>query len=164
MSDRNRNVIALSFVVVLAGACSPTTPSSASMCVSKSAMSAIVDGTPWTACVVVAVNQFDLVGYFRIEGTDDKGQGIALSVSGNRPGMYALSGVATQTTAGLYSDCRPRAEGCKLWLDNRSGLIVVTDVTATHASGTFSFNLVSFPSSGATGTKVVSGGTFDVFF
>jgi uncharacterized Zn-binding protein involved in type VI secretion len=48
------NVIALS-LALLAGACSPTTPSSSSTCISKGSLSAQIDGVPWAAtCVVIA--------------------------------------------------------------------------------------------------------------
>jgi len=48
--------------------------------------------------------------------------------------------------------------------DGGSGLITITEQTATRASGSFSFNLIANPIGGATGAKVVTNGTFNVTF
>jgi hypothetical protein len=175
------SVIVLSFVLLLADACSPTSPSSSSTCVSKGSLSARIDGVQWAAtCVVIA--RVDPLGYVEINGTDNildfvHAQHLSFTVFATQPGMYPLGGralVGMGSSAALSIDCQPHPVLlCKAWgvapccggaFDGGSGLITIADLTATRASGSFSFSLIAAPSGGATGTKVVTDGAFDVIF
>jgi hypothetical protein len=77
------------------------------------------------------------------------------------------------SSAAWQIDCQPRQAVCETWAvipccsgvsDGGSGVITITDLTATRASGTFSFNLDANPAGGATGAKVVTDGAFNVIF
>src|SRR6266849_6746315 len=87
-------VIGLSLVAVLASACSPTTPSSSSTCVSKGSMSAQINEVQWAAsCVAIA--RVDPLGYVEISGTDNsidsvRAQNLSFIVFATQPGMYLL--------------------------------------------------------------------------
>jgi hypothetical protein len=175
------NVMVLSFVALLASACGPTAPSSSSTCVSKGSLSARIDGVRWAAsCVAIA--RVDPLGYIEINGTDNfldsvHAQNLSFIVFATQPGMYLLGGrapVGMGSHAGLTIDCQPHPVLlCKTWgvapccggsFDGGSGLITISDLTATRGSGTFSFNLVADPAGGATGAKVVTDGAFNVTF
>lgn len=173
------NVIVLSVVALLTSACSPTSPSSSSTCVSKGSMSAQIDGVRWAAtCVEIA--RVDPLGYVEISGTDNVvdsaiAQNLSFRVFATEPGMYLLGGqapVGMGSSAGLRTGCQPRPlTSCRTWVvapggavGGGSGLVTITDLTATRASGILSLNLVANQVTGATGTKVVSDGTFNVAF
>jgi hypothetical protein len=62
---------------------------------------------------------------------------------------------------------RSCTQGTGLWtasITGGSGTITVTSVTAAGASGTFSGTLLAQPGTGATGTKTITNGQFNVTF
>ena len=172
------NVTVLSFLALLASACSPTTPSPASSCVSSGSLTAQIDGIAWSASCVIAANSIDL-RYIEVSGNSVDGtQRMSFRVYATQPGTYLLGGlepapVGMGSSAGMNIGCQPRPGSCPAWVvapccgqpdGNGSGTIAITDLTRTGASGTFSFNLVANRSTGATGPKVVANGRFNVRF
>ena len=172
------NGTVLSFLALLVSACSPTTPSPASACVSNGSLSAQIDGIVWSASCVRAVNNIDL-RYIEVLGNSlDSTQRMSFLVYATQPGTYLLGGlepapVGMGSSASLNIGCQPRPGPCPSWFvapccgqrdGNGSGTIAITNLTRTRASGTFSFNLVAVRVSGATGAKVVTNGRFNVRF
>ena len=171
------NVTALSFVALLASACSPTTPSSTSDCVSKGSVSAQIDGVAWSAACVNSAKSVDLRYVEVLGNTLDGTQRMTFRVYATQPGTYLLGGpelapVGMGSSASLNLGCQ-RPGSCPAWIvapccgqpgGNGSGTIVITDMTATSASGTFSFDLVANSGTGATGARVVTNGRFNVIF
>jgi hypothetical protein len=133
---------------------------------SGNSMSASIDGVAWNASVAV--------------------QGLTVPPSGNVPRIVSVAGgsqtlaisfafpapsTGTYTTAGNPGTNFSVIEtvGGKTWSalsasNGSSGTVTVTTLTATRAAGTFSFTAVASASSGATGTRVVTAGVFDVTF
>jgi hypothetical protein len=124
-------------------------------------MSARIDGVTWTAvAVTVAVNANGII----ISGASSNGIGMAVGAS-------RLLGTATQTfgAGGNFSALATMTTGTQSWSatgvqgTNSSGSVTLTTLTATRAVGTFTFNAAAL-AGGATGTKVVTSGVFDVTF
>lgn len=172
------SVIVLSFVALVTSACSPTAPSSASACISNGSLSAQIDGVVWSTSCVRAVNNVDL-RYLEVFGnTLDGTQRMSFRLYAPQVGTHLLGGlepapVGMGSSAGLNIGCQPRPGPCPAWVvapccgqpdGNGSGAIVITDLTGTSASGTFSFDLVANRSTGATGAKVATNGRFNVTF
>jgi Big-like domain-containing protein len=90
-------------------------------------------------------------------------------------GNYILLAIAFPASTGTYAiGMASPANGSvqipnqgSLWqavLNNGSGTITVTSVTANSATGTFSLVLVPLPGTKATGSKIVTNGVFNVKF
>ena len=128
---------------------------------SAGSMSARIDGATWTATVVtVAVNANGLI----VSGANGNGIGVAVGASrllGTGPQTFGaganFNALATMTT-GTQSWSATGIQG-----SNSSGSITLTTLTATRAVGTFTFNAAAL-AGGATGTKAVTSGAFDVTF
>ena len=128
---------------------------------SAGTMSARIDGATWTAsAVTVAVNTNGLI----ISGASTSGIGVAVGAS-------RLLGTGTQTfgTGTNFNALATMTTGTQSWSatgiqgSNSSGSVTLTTLTATRAVGTFTFNAAAL-AGGATGTKVVTSGVFDVTF
>lgn len=172
------SVAVLSFVALLASACSPTAPSSSSTCRSNGSLSAQIDGVVWAAPCVLAVHNVDF-RYIEVFGSSrDDTQRMTFRLYATEVGTYLLGGpepapVGMGSSAGLNIGCQPHPGPCPSWgvapccgqpNGNGSGTIVLTELTGKRASGTFSLNLVGNGSTGATASKVVTNGRFDVTF
>jgi hypothetical protein len=128
---------------------------------SAGTMSARIDGVAWTAvAVTVSVNTNGLI----VSGASANGIGIAVGASrllGTAPQPFGtgtnFNALATMTT-GTQSWSATGIQG-----SNSSGSVTLTTLTATRAVGTFTFNAAAL-AGGATGTKVVTSGVFDVKF
>ena len=128
---------------------------------SAGTMSARIDGAAWTASVVtVAVNTNGLI----ISGASTSSTGVAVGAS-------RLLGTGTQTfgTGTNFNALATMTTGTQSWSatgiqgSNSSGSVTLTTLTATRAVGTFTFTAAAL-AGGATGTKVVTSGVFDVTF
>ena len=128
---------------------------------SAGTMSARIDGATWTASVVtVAVNANGII----VSGASTSNIGMAVGASrllGTAPQTFGANGnfnaLATMTT-GTQSWSATGVQGT-----NSSGTVTLTTLTANRAVGTFTFNAPAL-AGGATGTKVVTTGVFDVKF
>ena len=130
-----------------------------------SSLTATIDGAAFNGLGVS-------VGRVTVSGTSILSIGGASGFTGD----YNLLTIAFPGAAGTYTigGITAIANGSvqipnqsALWQSNigsASGSIVVTSVTANSAAGTFSLNLVPLPGTKATGTKVVTGGAFNVKF
>lgn len=114
-----------------------------------------VDGTPWVATIIVAVN---VDGDIAITARDAQNREVAIDLAD-----------ATTTTQypigpGQPNNARYHAAS-DAWvghLANATGYVTLTSVSATRAVGSYTLNLVP-QTTGATGTKVLVG-TFDIYF
>jgi hypothetical protein len=130
----------------------PTTPTP-----SSSSMTAQINGVAWTATSVVVTYAN---GILTITGTDNTTT-LGIGVAATGPATVTIGLTAILTIAGQPGSWQAA-------VTNGSGSItlatLVTTGSARSASGTFLFNLVATPGSGSSGTKTISGGTFNVSF
>lgn len=101
-------------------------------------------------------------GILSIGGTDTSRSttiGFALTPTAAGVGTYPL-GPLSSANAQLYVG-NPAA-GWQAGVGIGSGTITVSALTPTSASGTFSFSLAAVPGTGATGTKSITEGVFNV--
>jgi hypothetical protein len=119
-------------------------------------MTAIIDGSSWTA---VSVTASHLNGLVTIDGSDTSSpvRSIELSMIGSSTGTYAMS----TGSANALLTIGPQA-----WSANvvgGSGTITLSALSTTGATGTFSFTAI--PSdAGSSGTRAVTSGVFNVTF
>jgi hypothetical protein len=118
-------------------------------------MSATVDGSGWTARSVAATKTAGFVG---VGGGASDGSTIAFAFPDH---------TGTFTVAGQDGTNASYTAGGKSWNavfgSGGSGTITVTALDASHVAGTFSFTAPGL-SGGATGTKTVTNGTFNIEF
>jgi hypothetical protein len=118
-------------------------------------LSATVDGSNWSGVTVAATRTNGFVG---VGAGKSDGSTIAFAFP-DHTGTFQAAG-QDGTNANYTS-------GGKTWSavfgTGGSGTITVTTLSATRVAGTFSFTLVAL-SGGATGTKTVTNGTFDIEF
>lgn len=118
-------------------------------------LSATVDGSSWSAANVAAVRSSGFVG-------------IGAGASDLSTISFAFPDhTGTFTVAGQDGTNASYITGGKTWTatfgTGGSGTITVTALDASHVAGTFSFTAPGL-SGGATGTKTVTNGTFDIDF
>jgi Family of unknown function (DUF6252) len=134
------------------GGGTPTGPGSGS-----NAMSAQINGVQWTASSIVASYSN---GTLSITGSDNLTT-LGIGVAATGPGS-----VTSGTTANLATTNQPGT--WQAGPNGGSGTVTITTLITTFnprsAAGAFSFTLVPTPGSGATGTKTVANGTFNVSF
>lgn len=157
-----RLLAAVSALLLATAACSSksnvTGPKNTSL--PHGSMSATIDGTSFVATrgLSVTYNQ----GILAAAGVDDSNNTLAFAVYASGPGTYPI-GITSPTNA-IYTMA---SSGSKSWQAAStlgSGSVTVTTLTATGATGTFSFTLVANGGSGASGNKVVTNGAFNLTF
>ena len=124
-------------------------------------MSATINGTAWRAlCVGVSTLAPGVISIGGGEPTTAT-TGMTLGFATNRAIGTTNVGVLSGTNALLT------VGGNALWqaaLSNGSGTVTISTLTATSASGTFSFVMTAQAGTVATGTRTVTGGAFSVNF
>ena len=168
---------AVALAIAIAAGCD-STPTAPSACAANGSFSAQIDGSAWSASCVRAANSIDL-RYIEVFGDAlDGTQRMSFRVYATQPGTYLLGGpepgpVGLGSSASLNSGCQSHLGPCSTWFvspccgqpdGNGSGTVVITDLTGTRASGTFSFNFVANRGTGATGARFVTNGSFNVRF
>jgi uncharacterized protein DUF6252 len=162
----------LTFLVSLAAAltmacgggnASPSAPSAAATppAPAGSMLTFKVDGVSESASSVTAglAN-----GILSIGGTDSSRAttlSFALTPTAAGTGTYTLGPLSAANAQVLIGN---PAAGWQAAVGIGSGTITVTSLTSTAATGTFSFSLVAVPGSGASGTKSITEGAFNVTF
>ena len=147
-------------------ACSNSNPHSPTITEKYSfsgSMSATIDGAAWSSAGAVAsFSANDLL----VVGGSDLTTGISFGIHAPGPGTYVIPGAGlragdnallSQFDSGVLS----------LWTADfarGSGTVTLTTLTSTGAAGTFNFNAVANPGTAATGTKSITGGTFNLRF
>jgi hypothetical protein len=100
---------------------------------------------------------------FSLAIVDISGRAVSFAVFASAPGTYQIS-----TSAG--NNAQLLEPGGASWNATNagagviagSGTVVLTVLSQNRAAGTFSFVLEPVPESGATGTRTISSGTFDL--
>ena len=95
--------------------------------------------------------------------------GKTVTIQINLPGITGEDDVTlNQNVAGQFAQVSVLLNGqLSTWttaITPGTGTVNVTTLTATRAAGTFSFTGQASPGTGATGTQVVSSGSFDIEF
>ena len=118
-----------------------------------------IDGAPVAATGVTATfaNGILTVG----GGDSSRNAVLGFAVTPTGPGVYALGPLSAANA--LLTMGNPAA-GWNAAVGIGSGSITLTTLTSAGASGTFTFNLVAVPNTGATGTKAITEGVFNVTF
>lgn len=142
-------------------------------------MTAQLDGGSWLAGCVQAGNGV-VFGYLDVSGTDSAGLVISFRVHAGgpadllgavplTPGTYQIPNqifpYGGNSYAFIGSACLSQL--CPFWRAEPqfgSGTITVQTLTSTTASGSFAFTLLPVTESGATGSRVVTNGSFNVRF
>jgi hypothetical protein len=129
--------------------------------------SASIDGTAWTADAATAEARHAQPGKYVLSGTKITGAsslGLEIdlyNISG--PGTYPL-GVGDKVFGGVGWVLT--AQPPTYWLtpnDGASGTVTITGLTATRIAGSFSYTAPAYTIVGnATGTRLVTGGSFDL--
>jgi chorismate synthase len=158
----------LSLFVAFTIGCGSTTPTptivqSCGGGSSSGSMSATVNGSSFVATCLTSVSIVG--GILAFGGTNISSsnasnyEDISMAIVAAAPGTY-------QVTATSSSNAKLSIGGSQQWvagvLQGGSGTVVIDTLTATGASGTFSFNLVAGP--GGSGTKTITNGKFNLTF
>lgn len=121
-------------------------------------MTASIDGTAFSGTLAVQATRSGTL--LSISAVGSSSRQLSLNLTGvTATGTIAIG--AGSTSMGQYSS------GTQTWVSSLaggSGSVVLTTLTTTHATGTFSFTAIPSTSTGATGNKSVTSGTFDVTF
>jgi hypothetical protein len=122
----------------------------------RGTLTATIDGVAFSGSTVGAFVQ----GGFVVTG-DNANTGVVLSAfAPGGPGTFSFGSAGTLAGAEVIV-------GNAEWATvpgSTSGTLVLSTLTSTGASGTFSFTALPVPGTGATGTKTVANGTFNVTF
>ena len=124
-------------------------------------MTAKIDGASFTSVTTLAQRNTTNAGtIIAISGADAHGTGLGFGFLDAGVGTYSI-GDLTPTNATVLDGTG------KVWTAGAiggSGTLTVTALDATHVAGTFAYSAVASAGSGATGTKAVTQGVFDVTF
>lgn len=131
----------------------------------SSQMTATIDGKAWTSGTSIALQSDPVGGRYLITGIElGTNTSIVLSIGDfAAPGTFPL-GVDGITVAGGFGGVTNLSG--QTWntpFSGSAGTITITALTAKHIAGTFSFT-ASLTSNGATGTRTVTNGVFDIPF
>jgi len=131
----------------------------------QGSMSATVDGVRWESVVISAVAIQG--GVLRIAGQDHMNApfvALGIAVPPN-VGTYTVSAATGASVAGslVQADSGRTFRQWNADGGSGTGTVSLTALTATGASGTFSFTLVHMVTA-STGTKTIANGKFDITF
>lgn len=121
---------------------------------------ASIEGQAWASVASATVAVAAASGTYTISGGTAQGQGISitlLNIPG--PGTYPLgTGAGVSGGTAIYAD---PTGGWGTPLSGAAGTVTITALTTTRIAGTFSFTAAA-SAGGATGTRTVSNGAFDL--
>ncbi len=124
-------------------------------------MTAKIDGSSFTSVATFATRNATNAGStVALSGANSAGTGIGIGFLDAGPGTYSITNVSATNANVLDSQGH-------VWVASvlgGDGTVTITAIDATHVAGTFSFNAVASAPSGATGTKAVTNGSFDIKF
>jgi hypothetical protein len=139
-------------------ATSPTTVGNTPITTTHGSMSALIDGTSWTAVAITTASYTN--GIVAIGGADSANpiRSIGFSTITSTAGTYSVSTAASNAVLSIGIG--------PTWTANiagGSGSVVITSLSSTAAVGTFSFSTVAAVG-GATGTHAITQGVFNITF
>ena len=120
-------------------------------------LSARIDGSTFTAFTVSAVYSGGILAIAGARVTPAGTISFAFPVSGPTP-------VSIGTSSALNAVYTTGSQSWAAFSSTGSGSVTITSLTASRAVGTFSFTMLPNAQSGASGTKTVTNGAFDVTF
>jgi Family of unknown function (DUF6252) len=177
-------VLSIGCVAVMVSACgggSSSTSSSTSSTVTgpssatcpggnRGSMSAVINGTGWTAtCITTASYAGGIVSLGATDGT----QSIGLGLTTGGLGTYTMTpfdplnpSPNTLIANGLVDllPASPASWSANSGTPGSSGTLTLTALSAIGVTGTFSFTAVATPGTGASGSKIVTNGVFNITF
>jgi hypothetical protein len=118
-------------------------------------VTAKIDGASWDASAEVQATYIAYV--LAVGGLDSQARAIVISV----PSVTATGTFSLAAGQPAFATVTFGAETWSSAITGGTGSVIVSTLTGSHAIGTFSFTAPG-STSGATGTKVVTSGTFDV--
>jgi hypothetical protein len=125
-------------------------------------ISATIDGAAWSASAGVSAQLTNNI--LSIAGGDNRTT-FAVSVTINRGlGTYSTGVIDPQNVVVSTLTVSGSPAGWTSGPTSGRGSITITSFTSTTAAGTFTLTLDPTPGTGATGTKTVTGGAFNVTF
>ena len=148
------------------GGGTPTSPSSStppgtSTPNPNGSMSFKVDGDALTATSITATLANGILSIGGTIPSRNTTFSFAVTPTATGTGTYALGPLSSANALVLIGN---PAAGWQAGVGIGSGTITLNTLTSTAASGTFAFNLVAVAGSGATGTKAITEGVFNVTF
>lgn len=125
-------------------------------------MTAKIDGSTFTSVSTLAQrNASGNAGtIIAVSGANSAGTGLGFAFVDAGVGSYSI-GDLTPTNATVV---QANGQAWTAGATGGSGTITVTALDATHVAGTFAYSAVATTGTGATGTKAVTDGVFDVKF
>ena len=120
-------------------------------------MSARVDGNAFTAFSTAATFSNGVLAVSGVQVSPS--QAITFGVAATAPGTFTVA--QTSAVNGIY------VSGNASWLASGnvgSGTVIITTLNSTRAVGSFNFVMQAQAGSGATGTRTITQGAFDVRF
>jgi Family of unknown function (DUF6252) len=133
----------------------PTTPTV------NSTMTATVDARAWSATTSIIGSYSN--GALSITGVSNDGVKITISALPTGPGDYVTEGVGGAGLSFLLAE-QPPPQTWQAYALFGSGTLHLSVLSSTRAAGTFTFTALATIDTGASGTKVVTNGAFDVNF
>lgn len=121
-------------------------------------MSARIDGTAWSATAAMAVSYTG--GILAFAGSDASSITVGVGLIPDGTGTYTIG--PSQTTNANLSMGTPASWGATGFMG--SGSVTLASISENRATGTFLFTAEPVPGTGATGSRVVTEGKFDVNF
>jgi hypothetical protein len=154
--------LTLMFALLLSSACGDDTPVEPGgpppVVLANGSMGALIDGVVWNADVSIVATYSNATLSLTGEDTLKRRIGFGLRATGPRT-ITVGSGDFVGFSLSIIE-----ADGTQSIWTGQSGVIRLTRLTPTRATGTFTFTAIPFPGTPATGTRTVSNGTFDVTF
>lgn len=151
-------LVLTAWIFVGVAACGDDTPTGPeNVLPTNGTMTATVDGDSWTAVQIAAVNNSGVVA---ISGSNTALLAVGFAFIGDTIGTYPI-GPSSSTSANVIDNLSTT------WSANGfqgSGTVTVSSLSATGASGTFSYSAPLTSGSGTPATRVVTNGTFNVTF
>jgi hypothetical protein len=130
----------------------------------SSPMSAVIGGVQWNSLPQVGVTYLPSGNVLSVNGTDTSG---TPNASTRTLGFY-INPIAGTGTYGINEGNQAQVmDGSRVWQaggsSGGSGAVIITSLSTHRATGSFSF-VLNPTGGGATGTKAVTGGAFDVSY
>jgi len=133
----------------------PATPSV------NSTMTANIDARSWSATTSIIGSYSN--GALSLTGVSNDGVKITISALPTGPGDYVIEGVGGAGLSFLLAE-QPPPQTWQAYALFGSGTLHLSVLSSTRAAGTFTFTALATINTGASGTKVVTNGNFDVTF
>lgn len=148
-------IIAVS-ILILSG-CSED-PATDEFTLPNGSMSATINGTAWNATLTLTGSYTNNI--FAAAGSGD-GITIGFATFGPEGTLLIQDGGGTN---GVYSEIGLPGASWSASPGTGTGSVTITSISTTGASGTFAFEATPDANTGATGTKSITNGRFDVTF